>query len=133
MWWQLMKSRGLPPGERNTSDTPAPPEQDHDLQRAMGKDVETMRNRLAVARLALLLATVVVALAAPGIAEARITRIEITRIESPTFDGASFGTVGRYERLVGRGIRRRRRSARAPALGERRIEIVAIDERKWNR
>jgi hypothetical protein len=34
---------------------------------------------------------------------------------------------------VGRGIRRRRRSARAPALGERRIEIVAIDERKWNR
>ena len=35
-------------------------------------------------------------------AEARITRIEITRIESPTFEGRSFGTVGPYEKLVGR-------------------------------
>src|SRR5712691_3451134 len=50
---------------------------------------------------ALLVAAVVV-LAAPSIGGARITRIEITRIESPTFDGTSFGTVGQYEKLVGR-------------------------------
>ena len=61
-----------------------------------------MRKRVTIARLALLLSTVVVALAAPSLAEARITRIEINRIESPTFDGTSFGTVGQYEKLVGR-------------------------------
>jgi hypothetical protein len=33
--------------------------------------------------------------------EARITRIEITRVESPTFDGASFGAVGQFEKLIG--------------------------------
>jgi hypothetical protein len=44
----------------------------------------------------------ILALGAPVLAQARITRIEITRIESPTFDGASFGTVGKYEKLVGR-------------------------------
>ena len=37
-------------------------------------------------------------------ANARITRIQITRIESPTFEGASFGTVGQYEKLVGRAF-----------------------------
>ena len=35
-------------------------------------------------------------------AHARINRIQITRIESPTFEGASFGSTGRYEKLVGR-------------------------------
>jgi hypothetical protein len=35
-------------------------------------------------------------------AEARITRVEITRVESPTFEGQSFGTVGQYEKLIGR-------------------------------
>jgi hypothetical protein len=35
-------------------------------------------------------------------AEARITRIEITSVQSPSFDGASFGTTGQYEKLVGR-------------------------------
>lgn len=35
-------------------------------------------------------------------ADARITRIEITRTESPTFGGASFGSVGPYEKLTGR-------------------------------
>jgi len=43
----------------------------------------------------------IVAVAAPG-ANARITRIEIERRESPAFDGASFGAVGQYEKLVGR-------------------------------
>ena len=43
-------------------------------------------------------------LAAPIPAQARITRIEITRVESPTFDGMSFGEVGRYEKLVGRAF-----------------------------
>ena len=35
-------------------------------------------------------------------AQARITRIEIERIESPTFDGATFGKVGQYEKLIGK-------------------------------
>src|SRR4051812_4843087 len=41
------------------------------------------------------------ALSASG-AEARITKIEITKVEKPTFEGASFGTVGAYEKLTGR-------------------------------
>jgi hypothetical protein len=35
-------------------------------------------------------------------ADARVTSLVITRVESPTFDGAAFGAVGRYEKLVGR-------------------------------
>ena len=35
-------------------------------------------------------------------ADARITRIEIKRVESPTFEGTAFGSVGQYEKLVGR-------------------------------
>jgi hypothetical protein len=35
-------------------------------------------------------------------AHARITRIEIATVQSPTFEGASFGTAGRYEKLSGR-------------------------------
>jgi hypothetical protein len=42
------------------------------------------------------------ALLLAGVAEARITRIVITRTESPTFGGASFGSAGAYEKLVGR-------------------------------
>ena len=38
----------------------------------------------------------------PGIADARITKIEIKRTESPTFEGKAFGSVGQYEKLVGR-------------------------------
>jgi hypothetical protein len=37
---------------------------------------------------------------APG-AAARITEIRITTVETPTFDGASFGAVGQYERIEG--------------------------------
>ena len=37
-----------------------------------------------------------------GTADARITRIVIARTESPAFGGTSFGTVGPYEKLVGR-------------------------------
>jgi len=33
--------------------------------------------------------------------EARITRIQITNTESPTFAGASFGSVGQFEKLTG--------------------------------
>ncbi|HKA44295.1 MAG TPA: alpha/beta hydrolase domain-containing protein [Burkholderiales bacterium] len=46
------------------------------------------------------LAASLVALALP--AHARLVRIEIERVESPAFGGASFGTAGRYEKLVGR-------------------------------
>jgi len=35
-------------------------------------------------------------------AQARITRIEIATVQSPTFEGASFGATGRYEKLVGK-------------------------------
>jgi Alpha/beta hydrolase domain len=38
----------------------------------------------------------------PTLAEARITRIVITHVESPTFEGASFGATGQYEKIVGR-------------------------------
>ncbi len=35
-------------------------------------------------------------------AKARVTMITITRVESPTFEGRSFGSIGQYEKLVGR-------------------------------
>ncbi len=68
-----------------------------------GSSCVTKRARVRRAAVAAaLLLTIVAGLAAPGLAEARITRIQITRVESPTFDGASFGIVGQYEKLVGR-------------------------------
>ncbi len=51
-------------------------------------------------RTLVLLAFCCLALASP--AQARITKVVITRTESPTFQGASFGSVGPYEKLVGR-------------------------------
>src|ERR1017187_4804050 len=58
----------------------------------------------AGAGLAFAPAGIALALAAftPLPAVARITRIEIKRVESPTFEGTAFGTVGQYEKLVGR-------------------------------
>src|SRR5271167_2594194 len=44
--------------------------------------------------------TALIGVAAP--AHARITRIEIAAVSSPTFDGASFGAAGRYEKLSGK-------------------------------
>jgi len=35
------------------------------------------------------------------VAQARLVRVDITGVESPTFEGTEFGTVGRYEKLVG--------------------------------
>jgi alpha/beta hydrolase family protein len=56
-------------------------------------------------RAALLATAVASAIAfAPAVAAARITRIEITQVESPAFGGASFGTTGMYEKLVGRAF-----------------------------
>ncbi len=37
----------------------------------------------------------------PGLTEARVTELVIDSVESPTFEGLRFGSVGRYERLVG--------------------------------
>jgi hypothetical protein len=37
----------------------------------------------------------------PSAADARVTQINITTVESPTFGGASFGTVEAYERIEG--------------------------------
>jgi Alpha/beta hydrolase domain len=56
------------------------------------------------ALLTTLLVSAAVGLAAPSPAEAHITRIDITRVESPTFEGASFGEVGPYEKVVGRAF-----------------------------
>lgn len=48
-----------------------------------------------------LLLVVALVVGIPMPAHARITRIEITRVEQ-TFEGTSFGSVGKYEKLVGR-------------------------------
>ena len=56
---------------------------------------------LAVAFTGLLLST---GLLIARDADARILRIDITRTESPTFEGQTFGDVGRYEKLVGRAL-----------------------------
>jgi len=53
----------------------------------------------STSRAALVAAAMVVGAAAT--AEARITRIEITRVE-PAFGGSAFGSVGPYDKLVGR-------------------------------
>ena len=41
------------------------------------------------------------AIAAPA-ADARIVKIEITSKESPTYSGASFGSAGQFEKLIGK-------------------------------
>jgi len=38
----------------------------------------------------------------PALAEARITKITITSTQSPRFGDTSFGTVGQYEKLIGK-------------------------------
>ena len=77
----------------------------------------------------------------PGLTEARVTELVIDSVESPTFEGFPFGSVGRYERLVGHfkgyTIVRRRdvpirtwaREEEAPAEGRR----VAYYERGGRR
>jgi hypothetical protein len=55
-----------------------------------------------IRRQAALRAGLMVLAQAAAPAHARITRIEIATVQSPTFEGASFGTAGRYEKLVGR-------------------------------
>src|SRR5271157_4045201 len=52
-------------------------------------------------RTALCMSLAVLAQAAAP-AHARITRIEMATVSSPTFEGVSFGTRGRYEKLAGR-------------------------------
>lgn len=47
-------------------------------------------------------AAVFVCLPLATVASARVTKIVVDRIESPTFAGQEFGTVGRYEKIVGR-------------------------------
>src|SRR5262245_50739046 len=53
-------------------------------------------------RVSALAGLAVLAALAPPAAQARIVRLELTRVETPTFGGASFDSVGQYERLVGR-------------------------------
>ena len=43
-----------------------------------------------------------VMLASCQMAQARITRITVTRVDLPALEGRSFGSVGQYEKLVGR-------------------------------
>jgi hypothetical protein len=75
----------------------------------MPNEGETMKvspsmttRRTSAALFATFFLTMLAFLAVPTSAAARITRIVITRVESPTFEGTSFGTVGQYEKLVGR-------------------------------
>lgn len=49
-----------------------------------------------------LVAAILVALACLPNAQAQIVRLEILDREAPTFDGASFGPVGAYEKITGR-------------------------------
>ena len=57
-----------------------------------------MQKKTLYALIAMVLAICVCALTA----EARVTQIVITTVQSPTFGGTSFGTVGQYEKLVGK-------------------------------
>lgn len=52
-------------------------------------------------RLGIGLVVGITAAAAALSAEARVTRIVISTTQSPTYNGASFGSVGPYERLIG--------------------------------
>ena len=51
---------------------------------------------------AVTIVTLLLGLALSVPAHARITRIDIEKVESPTFDGASFGNSGPYEKLTGK-------------------------------
>src|SRR5215510_10516092 len=55
-------------------------------------------------KLAIFLGVCATILATFQTAQARITKIKVTRVESPTFEGRSFGSVGQYEKLVGRVV-----------------------------
>jgi hypothetical protein len=48
------------------------------------------------------LAVMLVALT-PSRASAHVTQVVVTRVESPTFGGVALGSVGQYEKVVGRG------------------------------
>ena len=48
-----------------------------------------------------ILTTLALATLASAAADAKVTRITITSHESPTYSGASFGSVGQYEKYVG--------------------------------
>ena len=64
----------------------------------------THRNERNKRRGVLSLLVPIALFAAATTADARITRIDITSVQSPTFGGASFGTVGTYEKLRGRAF-----------------------------
>ncbi len=63
-----------------------------------------MKTQAGMARLVRSSIAVAALIGGAATAHARITRIEITRVESPTFGGASFGSVGTYDKLVGRAF-----------------------------
>jgi len=63
-----------------------------------------MNTQAGMARLAQSAAAVAALIGSAAPADARITRLEITRVEAPAFGGASFGSVGTYDKLVGRAF-----------------------------
>jgi hypothetical protein len=54
---------------------------------------------LQIGRTPAAVALVIITLGWTGRAEAHITKIVVTHVESPTFEGASFGEIGQYEKL----------------------------------
>ncbi|MCP4687675.1 MAG: hypothetical protein GY859_06475 [Desulfobacterales bacterium] len=66
------------------------------------KSIQTPGGHLAATGLILSILLGLLVLGAPVSTEARITRVEFTTVESPAFEGASFGKVGQYDKLVGK-------------------------------
>jgi hypothetical protein len=64
----------------------------------MLRHLQSLGGRLALPGLG---AVMIAALASAPAAHARVAQINITAVESPTFGGATFGSVGAYERIEG--------------------------------
>jgi hypothetical protein len=67
---------------------------------AVGRAVVGSRRRVVAWRAAIASLLACAALAS----EAHITRLELVRVESPTFGGATFGSVGAYEKITARAF-----------------------------
>ncbi len=69
-------------------------------------NTRTLQSKHAPANQHLLLFSALAVALAPdrSVAEARLTKIQITSRESPTFAGRTFGSVGQYEKIIGKAF-----------------------------